>query len=252
MASTVALLLAKRSANLRQQVLAHFSKAKHDTALARDTWRVEWREAAGELGARLGEFALTASARTPLATLCSWQLVRHGEGDYRPQLVYAHELDFARTPDLFWPLQYPARSQPCAAQTREAHRLCHTQLGIGTAKAGGLHRLQAKELPRGLRQPGANAAQRAPDERTGQVQAQYLALRRPGGARRTRRIRHARVFTQSWNGWRLLGTVHDEAALNDLIDQNGTGRDASGFDPDLYRIFCKFLKAGKIRVQPLF
>ena len=248
-----ALLLAKRSANLRQQVLAHFAKAKRDTALARDTWRVEWREAAGELGARLGEFALTASARTPLATLCSWQLVRHGEGDYRPQLVYAHDLDFARTPDLFGLYNTPREATHALRKLAEAHRLCHTQLGIGTAKAG--------EACIAFKQKSCRGACVGKEALTLHSARLMSALAKfklntwpyAGPVALVERDEFGmREDFHLVDGWRLLGTVHDEAALNDLIDQNGTRRDASGFDPDLYRIFCKFLKAGKIRVQPLF
>lgn len=44
-----ALLQVKRSTNIRQQVLAVFAPANRETALARNTWRIEWHEAAGEL-----------------------------------------------------------------------------------------------------------------------------------------------------------------------------------------------------------
>ena len=47
------LLLVRHSSNLRQQVLAHFTIGNRDTVLFRNTWRIEWRDAAGELGARL-------------------------------------------------------------------------------------------------------------------------------------------------------------------------------------------------------
>jgi DNA polymerase-3 subunit epsilon len=47
--------------------------------------------------------------------------------------------------------------------------------------------------------------------------------------------------------WRHLGTVHDEAELHDLLEI----RCESRFDPDIYRIINKFLKAGKVRLLPL-
>ena len=47
--------------------------------------------------------------------------------------------------------------------------------------------------------------------------------------------------------WRYLGTVHNEAALHELLET----RNETQFDPDIYRIINKFLKAGKLRVQPL-
>ena len=47
--------------------------------------------------------------------------------------------------------------------------------------------------------------------------------------------------------WRHLGTAHNEQQLAEILENRGE----SGFDADLYRIFSKFLKAGKIRVLPL-
>ena len=47
--------------------------------------------------------------------------------------------------------------------------------------------------------------------------------------------------------WRFLGTVQNEASLHDLLDVRTEDR----FDPDIYRIVSKFLKAGKTRVLPL-
>ena len=47
--------------------------------------------------------------------------------------------------------------------------------------------------------------------------------------------------------WRYLGTVHNAAALHELLET----RNETQFDPDIYRIINKFLKAGKLRVQPL-
>jgi DNA polymerase-3 subunit epsilon len=55
------LLLSRRSSNLRQQVLAHFAPDKRDTPLMLATSGIEWRDAAGELGARLREIELARS-----------------------------------------------------------------------------------------------------------------------------------------------------------------------------------------------
>ena len=44
--------------------------------------------------------------------------------------------------------------------------------------------------------------------------------------------------------WRYLGSAHHEAALHESL---GNRHDA-GFDPDIYRLINKFLRAGKLRV----
>ncbi|MBV5337254.1 MAG: hypothetical protein J0653_04630, partial [Deltaproteobacteria bacterium] len=106
------LLLSKRCANIRQQVLSHFSPKSLDTALVRDTVSIEWKETAGEFGARMGELELASSTRKPLDELCSWQLVQHNEGHFQPELVFASSIDFASTPDLFGLYMRPC--SPCA------------------------------------------------------------------------------------------------------------------------------------------
>jgi len=47
--------------------------------------------------------------------------------------------------------------------------------------------------------------------------------------------------------WRYLGTVQHEDGLYDLLNN----RSEIGFDPEIYRIVTRFLKAGKIRLLPL-
>lgn len=49
--------------------------------------------------------------------------------------------------------------------------------------------------------------------------------------------------------WRYLGSVHDEAALHERLENRG--KNESGFDPDVYRLINKFLRAGKLRVLAL-
>jgi DNA polymerase-3 subunit epsilon len=74
------LLLRRRSSNLRQQVLAHFTPPSATNALLRDLRRIEWREAAGEFGARLREIELARSLarRAPSGATRAWGLQRSG------------------------------------------------------------------------------------------------------------------------------------------------------------------------------
>jgi len=111
------LLLLRRASNLRQQVLAHFTTTKHDTPLLRDLRRVDWRDAAGDLGARLREIEMSRSAAqsgpqtrpqgsgdgpgAAAKALCSWQLRALQNGNFRPELVLAEDIDFAIADDLF-------------------------------------------------------------------------------------------------------------------------------------------------------
>ncbi len=241
-------LLIKRSTNIRQQVLAHFSPTKRDTALVRNTHRIEWHEAAGELGARFKEHELSASARKPLDELCSWQLVKQAEGDFRPQLAYARDCDFATTSDLFGLYMNKREAIHAMRKLAEVHRLCHTQIGIGEGKAGEACVGYKQKTCRGVcigkealslhsaRLMTALAKFKVSDwPYVGPV---ILIERDEFGMREDFHL---------INNWRYLGTTHDEAGLHELLDQHSE----VGFDPDIYRIVIKFMKAGKVRVLPL-
>ena len=243
------LLLSKRSSNLRQQVLAHFAPAKHDTALARNTWRIEWLEAAGELGARFGELALCAPARKATDDLCAWQLVEHGAGDYRPQLVFARDLDFARASDLFGLYTSPREATHALRKLAEAHRLCHSQLGLGAGKAGEACVAFKQKTCRGAcigKEPVSLHSARL---MTALAKFKLNAWPYPGPVALIERDEFGmREDFHLVDGWRYLGTVHDEAALHTLVENRASDSD---FDADIYRIVSKFLKAGKVRVLPL-
>ena len=52
--------------------------------------------------------------------------------------------------------------------------------------------------------------------------------------------------------WRYLGSVLNENALHDLLDtRNDREHEFNEFDPEIYRLVSRFLKAGKLRLCPL-
>ena len=242
------LLQCKRSSNLRQQVLGHFSPANRETALAKNTWRIEWREAAGELGARLAEHELSAPARKAIDDLCAWQLIQHGEGDFRPQLVFARELDFSRAEDLFGLYHNPREAVHTLRRLADAHKLCHNQLGLGTAKAGEACIAYKQKTCR-----GACIGKEPLSLHSARLMTALAKFKRsdwpyPGAVALIERDEFGmREDFHLVDHWRYLGTVNDESALYELLE---TRQDAP-FDPDIYRIINKFLKAGKLRVLPL-
>lgn len=244
-------LLVKRGANLRQQVLAHFSAARRDTPLARNTRRVEWRETAGELGARLRELELSAPLRRRPDDLCSWQLVKHGDDDFRPRLVFAHELDFAHTEDLFGLYANRREAVQALRKLADAHRLCHKHLGLGAGNGGEACAAWKQKNCRGVcvgREPVSLHSARlmmalakfrlSPWPYAGPI---ALVERDEFGMREDFHV---------IDGWRVLGTAHDEATLQALLETRivDTG---TVFDPNAYRIVGKFLKAGKLPVLHL-
>jgi DNA polymerase-3 subunit epsilon len=241
-------LLIKRSSNIRQQVLAHFAPAKRDTALVRNTWRIEWREAAGELGARLNELQFSAAVRKPFDQLCSWQLQKHGEGDFRPELVFAKDVDFSCTPDLFGLYLHRREAGLALRKLVEAQRLCHSLTGIGVEKPG--------EACVGYRQKtckGTCIGKESLSLHSARLMAALTKFRRADWpyagpvalVERDEFGMHEDFHLVDF--WRYLGMVQDEAALHELLDK----RNEAPFDPDVYRIINKVLKTGKVRVIPL-
>lgn len=243
-----ALLKVKRGTNLRQQVLAHFSAGNRDTALARDIWRIDWRETAGEFGARLGELELSASIRKPFDELCSWHLKKYGDGDFRPELVFSREVDFTVTPDLFG--LYFSRREAMVALRKlvEAHHLCHSLSGLGTAKPG--------EACVGFKQKSCRGAC---------IGKEALSLH---SARLMASLTRHKLADWPFQGlvalverdefgmredfhvierWCYLGMVQSETALYELLETPP----ARSFDPEIYRIVSKAIKSGKLRAIPL-
>ena len=254
------LLLCRRSSNIRQQVLAHFTAANRETPLIRDTWRIDWRDAAGELGARLREIELQLAASPSAAgsspwprraadELCSWQLLQAAKGDFRPQLVLAAEVDFALADDLFG--FYPNRREALRALRKlaDAHHLCHRQLGL-------------EEMTRGE----ACAAYRQKNCRGVCIGKEAVALH---GARVMTALAKFKVKVWPYKGplalierdefgtredihlidrWRHVGTVHSEEALQACLADGPSGL---GFDPDIYRIIHRALQAGRVRLRAL-
>ncbi len=242
------LLLSKRSANLRQQVLAHYSPANRDTALVRNTFHIEWREAAGELGARLGELQLSAAARKPADNLCAWKLEEHGAGDFRPHLVHARDMNFSRAKDLFGLYMNPREAVQALRKLSEAHRLCHSQIGLGAGKPGEACIAYKQKTCRGACIGKEALSLHSARLMTALAKFKLSEWPYTGPVALIERDEFGmREDFHLVDHWHYLGTVQNEASLHDLLDLRHDER----FDPDIYRIVSKFLKAGKIRVLPL-
>lgn len=245
------LLLAKRSSNIRQQVFAHFSPAKRDTALVRDTFRIDWREAAGELGARLREIELTSAIRRPQHELCSWQLVLRNEGDFRPVLVFASDTDFAHTEDLFGLYQNRREAVHSLRKLAEAHRLCHNQVGLGTGKEGEACIAYKQKTCRGTCVGKEPVSLHSARLMAALAKNKIHPWPYPGPIALVERDEFGmREDFHVVDAWRYLGTAHDEATLHSILE-NRAEDTATVFDADIYRIVGKYLKDTKTRVMPL-
>lgn len=242
------LLKIKRASNLRQQALSHFQPSSRDTRLVRDTWRIEWRESAGEFGARIGEFELSAPTRAYPDELCSWQLRRHEEHLFRPELVFADEMDFSATPNLFG--LYGSRREALVALRKlvEANNLCHAVCGIGTTKVG--------EPCVGFKQRTCRGACIGKEDislhnaRLMSALARYKISEWPfdGPVALVERDEFGmREDFHVIDRWRHLGVALRQHELDELLENPPTRH----FDPDLYRLISKTISAGKLRIVPL-
>ncbi len=241
-------LLIKRSTNMRQQILAHFAPDKRESALAQGTARVEWRETAGELGARLGEIQFSAATRKSTDELCSWQLVLTAKDDFRPRLVHAGDIDFASADDLFGLYLTRREAVHALSKLAEAHRLCLSQIGLEAARPGQACTAYKQKICRGL-----CIGKESLSVHSGRLLtalAKFRLQRWPYKGPVALIERDAFGTREDYHlidRWRYLGTAQDEAALDALLD----GARDSAFDPDVYRAISKFLQAGKIRVVAL-
>ncbi|MBL8395592.1 MAG: ethanolamine utilization protein [Candidatus Accumulibacter sp.] len=246
------LLLSRRSSNLRRQVLEHFTAGNRDKPLYRDTWRIDWREAAGEMGARLCEIELAGrvSSAAPARAgneLCSWQLEQAAPGDFRPRLALASEIDFALVDDLFGLYVNRREAQRSLRLLADAHRLCHKQLGLEqTATACSAYRQKnCRGVCIGKEAPAAHGA------RLLSALARWKLRMWPyrGPVALVERDEFGmREDIHLIDRWRLTGTVQSEQALAGLLADGPNDRP---FDPDIYRIVKRFLESGQLRVRPL-
>lgn len=245
---TGAVLQLKRSANIRLQILAQFTPASRDTALVKNAFRIDWRESAGELGARLFELELSAHSRKSLSELCSWQLVEHAKGDFRPQLIFARENDFSSEKNLFGLYMNRREAVQALRKLVEAHRLCHKQTGLFPEKDGesciGYKQKTCRGACIGKELISLHSA------RLMSALAKFKISDWPfaGAVALIERDEFGmREDFHVFKDWRYLGSAQNETALNDLLERGATG----GFDPDIYRLINKFLRAEKVRVDPL-
>lgn len=256
-------LLIRRASNIRLQVLAHFTAAKRETPLMRDIRRIDWREAAGELGARLHELALArptangahhtgdpgARASEVTNALCAWQLRCHSNGDLRPQLVFARDVDFAIADDLFG--IYPNRREALRSLRKlaDAHRLCYRQLGLDESTRGDACAAYRQKSCRGVCIGKETVALHAARLMTALAKFKVKTWPYKGPLALLERDDFGmREDIHLVDRWRHMGTVHTQEALQARLDDGPTGQP---FDPDTYRIISRFLQTGKIGIRPL-
>lgn len=244
------LLYVGKSVNLRQRVLAHFNADTRDfreLRLGQEVHRIDWIDRVGELGALLLESRLIKE-RQPVHNrklrqnleLCTWQLAEQGAGDYRPRLAVGDEFDLSAGQDCFGLFASKREATLALRKIAEAHQLCLAVLGLEKTSAPGracfAHQLhQCKGACIGKEPVGLHSARLM----SALAKLKLKAWPYPGaiGIVETDEVTGRRDI-HVVNGWRYLGTAHDEADIADILEADRQ----VAFDRDTYQVLVKHLK----------
>ncbi len=249
-----ALLYVGKSVNLRSRVLSYFSASKSENRelrITHDIRRIDWIETAGELGALLLESRLVKQ-RQPVHNrrlrqnheLCSWQLVEHAPGDYRPRLVMGDDVDPGKPQELYGLFASKREAANTLRSLAEAYELCPAVLGLEkTARSG-----QAC-FARQLKQcKGACCGKEAIGAHSARLMTALSKLRiKPWPYKGPIGIVERNEFLDREdihlvNAWRYLGTAQSQADLDLLLQST----ERAPFDLDTYKLLkAQMGKRGK-------
>ncbi|RXZ45548.1 3'-5' exonuclease family protein [Crenobacter cavernae] len=239
-------LFVGKGANLRSCVLSYFSgDTRHpkEARIAREVKRIDWVETVGEFGAMLAELQLIKRLQPlhnvkgrPSPELCSIRLEKSDDGVLRPEIVFADDVDFSRSHDLFGLFRTQREAKKALTDLATAQGLCQTTLGIEkpTPKKG----RPCYAWPLG-RCRGACMGREPIDNHNARL---MMAL--------------SRLRVQSWPFPGPVAVVETDAVSGDIAEHVfdrwcylGTRRDTSGplegqpsFDLDTYKLLGGLLK----------
>lgn len=252
------LLYVGKSVNLRQRVLSHFNadtREFRELRLSQQTYRIEWRETVGELGALLLESRLIKELQPVLnrklrrnAEMCTWQLVEQAQGDFRPVLVCGDELDLSRNQECFGLFASKREATHALKSIAEANALCLSVLGLEKTAGKGRscfgYQLQ--------RCKGACVGKESLGMHSARLMAALAKLKLktwpyPGPIGVVERDEVSeREDIHVVHGWCYLGTASSEEQLHSILESGGQ----PVFDRDTYKLLSKHLN-GKAKVIPL-
>lgn len=234
-----------KSINLRSRVMSHF-RTQDEAKMLRLARRVSWITTAGELGALLLE-AQMIKTQQPLFNkrlrknrqLCSLQL-----NDDKPQVVYAKEVDFTHSPNLYGLYANRRAALETLKKIADEQQLCYGLLG-----------LESLTKNRGcFRSALGRCAGACCGKETLEAHHQRLLTA----------LDKVRVVCWPWQGpvglieegpditqihvidnWFYLGSV------SNLDEAKTLKRAPPGFDQDGYKILCRPMIGGKYQIVPL-
>ncbi|WP_444861309.1 excinuclease Cho [Erwinia sp. INIA01] len=234
-----------KSVNIRSRVMSHLRTAD-EAKMLRQSTRISFITTAGELGALLLE-AQMIKLQQPLFNkrlrknrqLCALQLVNQ-----RPQVVYAKEVDFSHTPNLFGLYANRRAALQHLQKIADEQQLCYGLLGIEPLTAGrGCFRSALRRCG------GACCGKESVEAHQQRLLAALEAVRVQcwpwKGAVGVIEEGVDRKQIHIINNWLYLGSVSDIAEATSLCTT------LPGFDSDGYKILSKPLMAGKLPIVSL-
>lgn len=248
-----------RSTHVRQRVLAHFDPGRRqfkDLLLSQQTYRVEWRETVGEVGAQLLEAQLLKRLR-PLHNRaqaraerwCAWQLRSAESGHMQPLLVYANEQDFGRAERLYGLFGSRSKAQAALRELAENHQLCPQMLGLEppapTQQACSAHQRQRCRGACIGREP-ALLHQARLEAALASLKLQAWPYPAPVGLVET--AADGRQEVHVVHNWCCLGSAHSEEHLWGLLEQAPAH---PAFDPATYKILTRALARAHVTLRML-
>ncbi|MBK8765903.1 MAG: GIY-YIG nuclease family protein [Burkholderiaceae bacterium] len=211
-----------RSNNLRRRIASHFSAdptRERAVRLASETHRLEWRQTAGELGARLleGHWIRTRQPSHNIAQRRTRPVfVRIDDEPARPRILAADLLAAEATAGLFGPFASRAGARALLLQAAGQAGLCLATLGLERRSPG-----QACFRRQLGRCAGACIGQSLPAREAQALRVAMAAHRMPPwpGDQPLALVESAPGTTPDWHvfwQWRHLGSVHDETTAREL------------------------------------
>ena len=226
--------------------MSHFQAAStqaREMRIAQEVRRIEWRETAGELGALLLEARLVKELQPVFnrqlrreRSLCAWRL--SADPTERPllTLVRGDELQPQLFGQMFGVYRSKAQATLALRELATLHKLCPQALGLEAGKG----RCFAHQLGHCK---GVCCQKEKPELHHLRVQLALAAQKLqvwpyPGKVGlREHSASSGRSDLHVFDQWCHLGTVHDDAELEQTMNAHST----LAFDLDTYRLLLKYI-----------
>ncbi|MGD8204511.1 excinuclease Cho [Pantoea sp. FN0305] len=235
-----------KSINLRTRVMSHF-RTPDEAKMLRLTRRLSWITTAGELGALLLEAQMIKNQQ-PLFNkrlrrnrqLCSLQW----DGLSQPAIVYARDLDFSASPNLFGLFSSRRAAQETLKSVADEHQLCYGLLGLEShSKNRACFRASLKRCA------GACCGKESVSDHHQRLLAALEKVRVvcwpwPGAVALVEEGPQATQMHIIHN-WFYLGSV------SHLDEAKSLTSPPKGFDNDGYKYLCRPMLSGKYPIIPL-